>query len=137
MSIKTSNPFREWFRKFANHASNLMGTPWAFAGAVGLLIAWLLSKPLFSDDDTWQLVINTATTIITFVMVFLIQNTQNRDNKAIQLKLDELILVTKKARNKLMDLEDCTDEDIETLQREFEMLRKKQESSTKRANTKS
>ena len=90
-----------------------------------MIIAWLLSGPIFDFSDTWQLVINTTTTIITFCMVFLIQNTQNRDSKAMHLKLDELIKVSKAARNKLIEIEEDTDEEIDTLEDEFKELKKK------------
>ncbi|GAB4212055.1 MAG: hypothetical protein OHK0022_47390 [Roseiflexaceae bacterium] len=89
----------ELFRKFANKTSDIVGSPWAFIAAVALIIGWAASGPLFGFSDTWQLVINTGTTIITFLMVFLIQNTQNRDARAIHLKLDELIRSVKGARN--------------------------------------
>jgi low affinity Fe/Cu permease len=118
---------RTGFRKFANRTSIIMGAPLAFCAAVLLIALWACSYPLFKSFDTWQLVINTATTIITFLMVFLIQNTQNRDNKALQLKLDELIRSKSGARDTLMDLEDCTDEEIDQLQKEFERLRAKRD----------
>lgn len=114
-----ANTLSEAFRKIAHFLSHLVGTPWAFLLALALIIGWIVSGPLFAYSDTWQLVINTATTIITFLMVFLIQNTQNRDAKAIHLKLDELIKVTKKARNSLVDLEDVSDEQLNKLEKEF------------------
>ena len=122
-----ASPLRSGFRKFANRTSLIMGAPWAFGAAVLLIVAWACSYPLFTNFDTWQLVINTATTIVTFLMVFLIQNTQNRDNKALQLKLDELIRSKRGARDQLMDLENCTDEEIDQLQKEFERIREKHE----------
>src|SRR5438093_5183318 len=97
------------FRTFAQGTSRLVGSSWAFSGALLVIIVWAATGPIFGFSDTWQLVINTGTTIITFLMVFLIQNTQNRDAKALHLKLDELIRSKKGARNKLVDLEDCTD----------------------------
>ena len=114
---------QELFRKFANKTSDIVGSPWAFIAAVVLIVLWGVSGPLFGFSDTWQLVINTGTTIITFLMVFLIQNTQNRDAKAIHLKLDELIRSSAKARNSLVDLEDLSDEELQRLQREFKRLR--------------
>ncbi len=96
-------------------------------GAVAVIIIWALTGHVFHYSDTWQLIINTGTTIVTFLMVFLIQNTQNRDSKAIQLKLDELIRSIDGARNKLMDLETLSDQDLEKVQKEFERLRKKSE----------
>ena len=115
----------EFFPRFAARASSLVGTPWAFILAVLIVLVWALSGPLFHFSDTWQLVINTGTTIVTFLMVFLIQNTQNRDAKATQLKLDELIKSNKSARNRLIELEDCSDEELEQLEREFEQVQKR------------
>ena len=115
----------EFFRKFAHKTSEIVGSPWAFIGAVVIIIAWALSGPIFGFSDTWQLVINTGTTIITFLMVFLIQNTQNRDAKAIHLKLDELLRGVKGARTGLVDLEDLTDEELKQLQDEFQRLRER------------
>jgi low affinity Fe/Cu permease len=113
---------REHFRKFANTVSAIVGTAWVFLLALATIIVWAISGPLFGFSDTWQLVINTGTTIITFLMVFLIQNTQNRDAKAIHLKLDELIRATGKARTKLVDLEDLSEDELEKLQDEFREL---------------
>ncbi|HEU4325320.1 MAG TPA: low affinity iron permease family protein [Roseiflexaceae bacterium] len=113
----------DFFRKFANKTSDVVGSPWAFIAAVSLIVGWAVSGPLFGFSDTWQLVINTSTTIITFLMVFLIQNTQNRDARAIHLKLDELIRSVKGARNSMVDLEDLSDEELARLQREFKRLR--------------
>ena len=111
------------FRKFAIKTSELVGSPWAFMGAALLVIIWACSGPFFGYSDTWELVINTATTIVTFLMVFLIQNAQNRDAKALHLKLDELIRAVEGARNGLVDLEDLTDEELARLQQEFARLR--------------
>lgn len=111
------------FRTFAAAASELVGSAWAFIAAVALIIGWAVTGPMFQFSDTWQIVINTATTIITFLMVFLIQNAQNRDAKAIHLKLDELIRAVKGARTALVDLEDLTDEELRELQEEFKHLR--------------
>lgn len=113
------------FRKFAQKTSELVGSPWAFMSAVAIIVIWAITGPLFGFSDTWQLVINTGTTIITFLMVFLIQNTQNRDAQAIHLKLDELIRAVGEARDELVDLEDLSDEDLEQLQEEFRRLREK------------
>jgi low affinity Fe/Cu permease len=99
-----------------------MGTPWAFLVAVIVVLVWVATGPLFGYSDTWQLVINTGTTIVTFLMVFLIQNTQNRDAQAIHLKLDELIHAVKHARNELVDIEDMSDEEIQQLAEEFKKL---------------
>ena len=112
----------ELFRKFSQKVSQMAGTSWAFILAVTLIVIWATTGPLFHYSDTWQLVINTGTTIITFLMVFLIQNTQNRDAKAIHLKLDELIKGVKGARTGLVNLEQLSDSDLEHLQQEFERL---------------
>src|SRR6267142_6793711 len=102
----------ELFRKFAQKTSQAVGTSWAFILAVLIIVVWGATGPIFHYSDTWQLVINTGTTIITFLMVFLIQNTQNRDAKAFHLKLDELIRGVKGARTGLVNLEDLSDEDL-------------------------
>jgi low affinity Fe/Cu permease len=112
----------EWFRRFAALASNGLGSHWAFLGALLVVLLWAASGPFFAFSESWQLVINTGTTIITFLMVFLIQTTQNRDSRAIQLKLDELIRASK-ARNVFADLEDASDEELAAFQREFQKLR--------------
>lgn len=113
----------DFFRKFAQRTAALVGAPWTFALAVLALIVWAVSGPLFGFSNTWQLIINTGTTIVTFLTVFLIQHTQNRDNKALQLKLDELIRANDKARNRIVDLEDVDDAEIKKLQEEFRRLR--------------
>jgi low affinity Fe/Cu permease len=115
------------FRIFARNSSIALGSAWAFAGAVLVILVWVLTGPMFHFADTWQLVINTATTIVTFLMVFLIQNTQNRDAKAVHLKLDELIRALKNARNELVDLEDLSDEELKKLQEQFKRTRKRAE----------
>ena len=109
----------ELFRKIAQESSRAMGAPWAFILACFITLLWAISGPYFNYSDTWQLVINTATTVLTFLAVFLIQNTQNRDAHAIHLKLDELIKTQKEARNALIDVEDLSDEQLEILQKEF------------------
>ena len=114
------------FRTFAQRIAEIVGSPAAFISGVAITIVWAATGPLFHYSDTWQLVINTGTTIITFLMVFLIQNTQNRDSKAIHLKLDELIRAGSSARNRLMSLENCTDEELATLEAEFKKLRERE-----------
>ena len=118
----------DWFRRFAILSSDMMGSPWMFVANVILILVWFVSGPFFRFSDTWQLVVNTATTVFTYLAVFLIQNTQNRDAKAIHLKLDELIRSADGARNHLVNLETLTDEELEELQAEFERVcgRKKQ-----------
>jgi low affinity Fe/Cu permease len=111
------------FRKLAHAVSNIVGTSGAFVVAMLGVLLWVACGPFFHYSDTWQLVINTATTIITFLVVFLVQNTQNRDSKAIHLKLDELLRAVKDARNRLVDLEDLPDEEIARLEAEFKRLR--------------
>jgi low affinity Fe/Cu permease len=112
----------EAFRRFSERVAALVGSSWSFLAAALLILLWAVSGPLFNFSNTWQLVINTGTTIVTFLMVFLIQNTQNRDSKAIHLKLDELLKGVKGARTGLVDLEDMTDEQLNDLQREFERM---------------
>ena len=116
---------RDRFRRFSSATATAVGSPVAFLLAVLGLIVWALTGPIFKYSDAWQLVINTATTIVTFLMVFLIQNTQNRDARAIHLKLDELIRGLEGPRNKLVDLEDCTDEELDKLEKEFREFRKR------------
>jgi low affinity Fe/Cu permease len=103
-----------------------VGSAWAFVAAIGLVLVWGLSGPFFHFSDTWQLVINTGTTIVTFLLVFLIQNTQNRDARAIHLKLDELLRGVAGARTGLVDLENLTDEQLDQLQRQFQRLRQQE-----------
>jgi len=117
----------EAFRIIARRSSTLLGSAWAFAGALLVILVWILTGPTFHFSDTWQLIINTATTVITFLMVFLIQNTQNRDAKAVHLKLDEVIRALKGARNQLVDLENLSDEDLKKLEKQFQRLRQKAE----------
>ena len=116
------------FRVFAHRSSVMLGSAWAFTGAVLVILVWILTGPPFHFSDTWQLIINTATTVITFLMVFLIQNTQNRDAKAVHLKLDELIRAVKGARNQLVDLEDLSDEELKKLEKQFQRMRRRAES---------
>ncbi len=113
---------KEFFRKFSQKTSELVGSPGAFFTSVLLLVIWAVLGPIFHYSDTWQLVINTITTVITFLIVFLIQNTQNRDAKALHLKLDELIRSIKGARNSMVDLEELSDEELEHLQEQFKRI---------------
>ncbi len=113
---------RAWFPAFARWAANVSGHSMTFGLAMLIVVVWAATGPLFGYSDTWQLVINTGTTIVTFLMVFLIQSTQNRDTQALQLKLDELIRVTKGAHNLMIDLEQLDDEKIDRLRRVYERL---------------
>jgi low affinity Fe/Cu permease len=112
------------FDRLTRVATAWTGSPGAVIGSIAIVIAWALTGPIFGFSDTWQLVINTATTIITFLMVFVIQNTQNRDTASMHIKIDELIRVTQKARNTLLDLEELDDRELETLHRDFQKLAK-------------
>ncbi len=114
----------EAFRRFAVKVSVWFGSPWAFIAALFTILLWLVTGPLFDWSNTWQLVINTGTTVVTFLMIFLVQATQNRDAMAIHLKLDELIR-TSRARNAFADLEDASEEEIRAFQKEFADLRKR------------
>jgi low affinity Fe/Cu permease len=109
----------EFFRRFARTASDRLGSTWSFMAALLVVMVWAITGPLFQYSDTWQLVINTGTTIVTFLMVFLIQNAQNRDAVAIHLKLDELIRALDQARNGMVDLENRSDEEISEVRAEF------------------
>src|SRR6266550_2024564 len=112
------------FQIFATKASYVVGTKWAFAAAIALIVAWAIAGPYFHYSDTWQLVVNTATTVVTFLIVFLIQNTQNRDAKAIHLKLDEIIRSIHRAHNEMIHIEKLSDEELEELSIEYEQIRK-------------
>ncbi len=115
------------FRIFARRSSIVLGSAWAFTLAIVIIAVWGLTGPTFGFSNTWQLIINTGTTIVTFLMVFLIQNTQNRDSKALNLKLDEVIRAVKGARNQLINLEGLSDEDLKSIEKQFELVRKKAE----------
>ena len=116
---------REIFHKIASKISNWVGSPIAFVGALFIIGIWAFTGPVFGFSDTWQLVINTGTTIVTFLMVFLIQNTQNRDARATHLKLDELIMGERGARDSLVDIEDVSDKELENLYEEFQKKHEK------------
>ncbi len=111
-----------WYSQFAKAAAHFCGRPRVFTLAVAVIAVWVVTGPMFSFSDTWQLVINTGTTIITFLMVFLIQNTQNRDTEAIQIKLDELIRATKGAHNALLDLEELEEENLDAFRTKYQAL---------------
>ncbi len=113
----------DWFGQFAAHASAWLGSRWAFLGAMLVILIWGLSGPLYRYSDTWQLVINTGTTIVTFLMVFLIQNTQNRDARAINLKLNELIRAIDKAKNHMIDIENLSDLELDEITARYEKIR--------------
>jgi low affinity Fe/Cu permease len=111
-----------WYSELAKAASRFCGRPKTFALAAAVIATWIVTGPIFAFSDTWQLVINTGTTIITFLMVFLIQNTQNRDTEAIQIKLDELIRATQGAHNALLDLEELEEDALDTFRRRYQLL---------------
>ena len=111
------------FARFSARSSHYLGSRWAFIGAIGVILVWAVTGPIFHYSDTWQLVINTGTTIVTFLMVFLIQNTQNRDARAIHLKLNELIHAVDKAKNKMIDVENLSDLELDELARTYEKIR--------------
>lgn len=129
--------FQEAFRHFAHWTANWMGNPWCFFLAIVVILVWAVTGPLFKFSDTWQLIINTGTTIVTFLMVFLIQNTQNRDAKAIHLKLDELIRAIHGARNKMIDLDSVSDEELAHLREQFDRICERDRGRIKRATIKS
>lgn len=116
---------RNLFRHFSHWVSNAAGAPLTFVFAVIIILVWAITGPLFNFSTTWQLIINTGTTIVTFLMVFLIQNTQNRDSHAVHLKLDEILRALQEARDDLIDIEDDSDEKIDALTKEFDEFRKK------------
>ncbi|HUR69066.1 MAG TPA: low affinity iron permease family protein [Candidatus Thermoplasmatota archaeon] len=115
-------PIREWFSKAAGRVARAAGSAWAFMLAVSIIVVWAVTGPIFGFSDTWQLIINTGTTIVTFLMVFLIQNTQNKDTAVIHTKLNELIASQPGASNHLIDLEDMTQADLERLRIAFQEL---------------
>jgi low affinity Fe/Cu permease len=115
------------FAELARQSACALGTPLAFILACAICIIWAVSGPFFNYSDTWQLIINTGTTVATFLMVFLVQNTQNRDARALHLKLDELLRSMKDARNRLIDLENCSDEEIEQIARQFKALKEREQ----------
>ena len=119
LNIKNKSRLTVFFSHFANHTARMSGAPATFCLALGIILVWGITGPLFKFSDTWQLVINTGTTIVTFLMVFLIQNTQNRDSAALHLKIDELIRATRGAQNALIDMEDLTQDELDGLKEQF------------------
>ena len=120
---QAKKPAADWFGQFAATASSYVGSRWAFAAAISVIIVWAVAGPIYHYSDTWQLIINTGTTIVTFLIVFLIQNTQNRDARAINLKLDELIHAIDTAHNQMIDIENLSDEELARLSQRFERIR--------------
>jgi low affinity Fe/Cu permease len=120
---------KEYFRIFAHASAEATGSVWAFMLAILIVIIWAVTGPMFGFSDTWQLVINTGTTIITFLMVFVIQTTQNRDAKSLHLKVDELLRAVKQARTGMVDLEDLSDEELKKFDEEFKRLRQRAKNS--------
>ena len=125
-----------WFTRAAKWASHKAGRPITFVIALAIILVWAITGPIFHFSDTWQLVINTSTTIITFLMVFLIQNTQNRDTEALQIKLDELIRAMEGAHNVVLDLEEMDDEDLEEIRKDYLKLAEAARQELKRKKTK-
>lgn len=121
-----------WFTRAAKWASRAAGRPLTFMIAIGIILIWLISGPIFDFSDTWQLIINTGTTIITFLMVFLIQNTQNRDQEALQIKLDELIRSMENAHTVLLDLEELDEDELDNIRKDYLKLAKKARQELKR-----
>jgi len=118
----TTHGFTAWFESFSHRVTHATGRPWAFLVAFAVIIIWALSGPLFGFGDTWQLVINTSTTIVTFLMVFLIQRSQNKDSQAVHLKLNEIVAVLQGASNRLINVEDLTEHEVVTLHRHYQTL---------------
>ena len=116
---------RALFRKFGERTAHAVGSPWAFLLALATIVVWAITGPFYKFSDTWQLLINTGTTIVTFLMVFLIQNTQNRETRIVSLKLDELLRGVEGARTGLVQLDHMSDEELEAVQQEFSRLREK------------
>ena len=126
----------ELFRKAARKASTILGSPWAFISAFAVVVVWAVLGPVFHYSQTWQLIINTGTTIITFLMVFLIQNTQNHDSRALHLKIDELLVAVKEARTGLVDLDELSEEELDKLESAFRKLGREDDAEKKAAPAK-
>ena len=127
MPNSRSTPFGRWFTHFANGSATAVGSPAAFIFAVATIAAWLITGPFFRYSDAWQLVVNSWTNVMTFLVVFLIQNSQNRDSRAINLKLDELIRSTERAHNEMIDIERLSDKELESLTQRYERIRQEWE----------
>lgn len=134
--MKKRSQKRLTFTRFAKSAARATGRPGAFILAVLIIIAWGVTGPIFGFSDTWQLVINTGTTIVTFLMVFLIQNTQNRDTEAMQIKLDELIRTVESAQNNLLDLEELDEDELDEIRADYEKLAEKAREESRRVKAK-
>ncbi|HEV7670490.1 MAG TPA: low affinity iron permease family protein [Thermoanaerobaculia bacterium] len=126
----------ELFRKAARKASTVLGSPWAFISAFAVVVLWAVSGPIFHYSQTWQLIINTGTTIITFLMVFLIQNTQNHDSRALHLKIDELLVAVQEARSGLVDLDELSEAELDKLESAFRKVGREETQAKKPAGTK-
>ena len=120
---RKDKPLADHFQVFATKSSNWVGSKWAFVLALAMIVLWAATGPRFHYSDTWQLVVNTGTTVVTFLIVFLIQNTQNRDARAIHLKLDEIIRAIEAAHNSMINIETLSDEELRTLAKQFETIR--------------
>ena len=129
---KKERSFADCFQVFATKSSHWVGSKWAFTLAVATIVLWAASGPQFHYSDTWQLVVNTATTVVTFLIVFLIQNTQNRDARAIHLKLDEIIRAIRAANNSMINIEALSDEELQSLSDQFEKIRAERTDSTRK-----
>jgi low affinity Fe/Cu permease len=125
---------RSLFTRFAKWTAHIVGRPVSFTVAVAVILIWAITGPIFGFSDTWQLIINTGTTIVTFLMVFLIQNTQNRDTEALQVKLDELIRITEGAHNALLDLEELDEIELDKIRASYEEIAKKARENLKKGN---
>jgi low affinity Fe/Cu permease len=118
----STSPSKDWFGQFASAASTYLGSRWAFAVAIAVIVVWAITGPVYHYSNTWQLIINTGTTIVTFLMVFLIQNTQNRDARAINLKLNELIHSIGTAKNQMIDIEHLSDEELDIIAEKYKLV---------------
>jgi low affinity Fe/Cu permease len=134
MAIKQQSREGTRFTRFATQSAGVVGTPWAFTAALASVVIWLILGPHFGFSDAWQLVMNSWSNIITFLMVFLIQNSQNRDSKAINLKLDEVIRATQRAENEMIDIEKLSDRQLEELAKRYERIRRESDEKRQRGS---